>query len=309
MARSHLNAGCNLEWADLFTPVPYSSASRAQAFLWLCFHYLESNTGNPYADEFALNNPGSAPQLEPLTPEAMAAENVDTSDELAWGVQMAEKRLEFLAKVQAEKEQEERDKAKAKERERERLVSGLTGGHPKSTARRVSSVHPHPGGSSRQRKSKHTSSSRVERDGGRYLRLIPPYADGSTTASSSSAPSLRHHEVDGRPVSPYSYSQNGTHLSRRNMTRRSASDSYHLPPVGWPRRTLVDNAFQLALTTDPLADSGEEDEDARCDYSELYNNRYPLDQNTEPPLSRQSFDCMLLTGCVAALQHRRSMRQ
>jgi len=30
----------------------------------------------------------------------------------------------------------------------------------------------------------------------------------------------------------------------------------------------VDNAFQLALTTDPLADSGEEDEDARCDYSE-----------------------------------------
>jgi hypothetical protein len=31
----------------------------------------------------------------------------------------------------------------------------------------------------------------------------------------------------------------------------------------------VDNAFQLALTTDPLADSGEEDEDARCDYSEL----------------------------------------
>ena len=165
MARSHLNAGCNLEWADLFTPVPYSSASRAQAFLWLCFHYLESNTGNPYADEFALNNPGSAPQLEPLTPEAMAAENVDTSDELAWGVQMAEKRLEFLAKVQAEKEQEERDKAKAKERERERLVSGLTGGHPKSTARRVSSVHPHPGSSSRQRKNKHTSNSRAERDG------------------------------------------------------------------------------------------------------------------------------------------------
>lgn len=31
----------------------------------------------------------------------------------------------------------------------------------------------------------------------------------------------------------------------------------------------MDNAFQLALTTDPLADSGEEDEDARCDYSEL----------------------------------------
>lgn len=34
----------------------------------------------------------------------------------------------------------------------------------------------------------------------------------------------------------------------------------------------MDNAFQLALTTDPLADSGEEDEDARCDYSESYND-------------------------------------
>lgn len=165
MARSHLNSGYNLEWADLFTPVPYSSASRAQAFLWLCYHYLESNTGNPYADEFASSNLGLAPQLVPLTSEAMEAENVDTSDELAWGVQMAEKRREFLSKVKAEKEQEERDKAKAKEQERERLVSGLTGGHPKSSSRRTSSTHPHPGGSSRSRKNKHASASRAERDG------------------------------------------------------------------------------------------------------------------------------------------------
>jgi Ino eighty subunit 1 len=169
VARNHLNAGYNLEWADLFTPVPYSSASRAQAFLWLCYHYLESTTGNPYADEFASNNPGLAPQLVPLTSEAMEAENVDTGEELAWGVQMAEKRREFLAKVKVEKEQEERDKAKVKEQERERLVSGLTGGHPKSTARRTSSAHPHPGGSSRSRKNKHASGSRTERDGMPFL--------------------------------------------------------------------------------------------------------------------------------------------
>jgi len=162
---------------------------------------------------------------------------------------MAEKRLEFLAKVKTEKEQEERDKARAKEQERERLVSGLTGGHPKSTARRTSSAHPHPGRSSRPRKEKRASSSRAEQD------ALPP-----------SAFSLRNHELDGRPLSPHSHSQSGVHHPRRNTTRRSASDSYHLPPAGWPKRTLVDNAFQLALTTDPLADSGEEDEDARCDY-------------------------------------------
>ena len=34
----------------------------------------------------------------------------------------------------------------------------------------------------------------------------------------------------------------------------------------------MENAFQLALTTDPLADSGEEDEDARCDYSKRYTD-------------------------------------
>lgn len=80
-------------------------------------------------------------------------------------------------------------------------------------------------------------------------------------------------------MSPYSHPQSGAHHSRRSTTKRSASDTYHLPPAGWPKRTLVDNAFQLALTTDPLADSGEEDEDARCDYSE--STTAPSNWNTE----------------------------
>ena len=47
----------------------------------------------------------------------------------------------------------------------------------------------------------------------------------------------------------------------------------------------MDNAFQLALTTDPLADSGEEDEDARCDYSELtIGAAPPPNWNTELPV-------------------------
>jgi len=165
IAESHLNARYNLEWADLFTPVPYSSASRARAFLWLCYHYLESTSGNPYVDEFASTNPGLAPQLVPLTSEGMATENVDTSDELAWGVQMSEKRLEFLAKVKVEKEQEELEKARVKEQERERLAGGLTAGHPKSTARSTSLAHHLSGGSSRAKKEKRASKFRAGRDG------------------------------------------------------------------------------------------------------------------------------------------------
>ena len=172
-----MNTGCNLEWADLFTPVPYSSASRAQAFLWLCYHYLESTFGNPYADEFASTNPGLAPQLVPLGPEAMATENVDTSDELAWGVEMAEKRLEFLAKIKAEKEQEELEKARAKEQDRERLIGGLTGGHPKSTARRTSPGYPNSGISSRPRKGKQASSSSSQKLFG-DITTRPSYLSG-----------------------------------------------------------------------------------------------------------------------------------
>lgn len=220
---------------------------------------------------------------------------------------MAEKRLEFLAKVRAEKEQDELDKARIKEQERERLVSGLTGGHPKSTARRTSSAHPHPGSSSRPRKEKRASGSRAERDGKCFFRPMPPTTDGGAAALSPSAFSLRNHELDGRPMSPYSHSQSGAHHSRRSTTRRSASDSYHLPPAGWPRRTLVDNAFQLALTTDPLADSGEEDEDARCDYSESTEGAALLTGILNCAYLCQSSDCMLLTGCVAVLQHQRSM--
>ena len=275
----------------------------------MCYYYLESNAGNPYADEFASANPGLAPQLVPLTAEAVTAENVDTSEELAWGVQMAEKRLEFLAKVRAEKEQEELEKARVKEQERERLVSGLTGGHPKSTSRRTSSAHPHAGSSGRPRKEKRASGSRAERDGRCFFRPMPPDTDGRATAVSPSAFSLRNRELDGRPLSPYSHSQSGAHHSRRGATRRSASDSYHLPPAGWPRRTLVDNAFQLALTTDPLADSGEEDEDARCDYSKSTTDTTPLTGILNYVYPCQSSDYTSSTGCVAVLRHQRLMTQ
>ena len=182
---------------------------------------------------------------------------------------MTDKRQEFLAKVKAEKEQEELEKARAKEQERERLVSGLTGGHPKSTARRTSSAHPNSGSSSRSRKEKRASSSRADRDGRcPFSRPLSPNPNRGAAALSPSAFSLRNLEQDGRFMSPYSHPQSGAHHPRRSTARRAASDTYHLPPAGWPKRTLVDNAFQLALTTDPLADSGEEDEDARCDYSE-----------------------------------------
>ena len=68
----------------------------------------------------------------------------------------------------------------------------------------------------------------------------------------------------------------------------------------------MDNAFQLALTTDPLADSGEEDEDARCDYSKSSNDAVIPAPVLNYIYLCQSSDCTSSTGCVAVPQHLRS---
>ena len=71
----------------------------------------------------------------------------------------------------------------------------------------------------------------------------------------------------------------------------------------------MDNAFQLALTTDPLADSGEEDEDARCDYSESTTAFAFLTGMLNYVHLCQSSDYTSSTGCVAALQRQKSMKR
>jgi len=73
-----------------------------------------------------------------------------------------------------------------------------------------------------------------------------------------------------RTVSPSAFYVRMTNMMRqrspspRPFTTRPIN--YSLPSPGWPKRSLLDNAFQLALTTDPLADSDEEDEGSRRDY-------------------------------------------
>jgi Ino eighty subunit 1 len=88
------------DFFDLVMKPTISSKSRAQAFLWLMWWYLQSN----FSEEAALNNPfGSGmrapkdtmsikvPELEELTEEQGAAENIDPPDEITFG---EEKQLE-----------------------------------------------------------------------------------------------------------------------------------------------------------------------------------------------------------------------
>lgn len=94
-----------MEFTTLFTPTNISSESRARAFLWLTYHYLESSstdlddydtiksTGNPFCDT---QRPGKAPAFVRLTPEEQEKENVDSEEEKALGAKLVEQRLSII---------------------------------------------------------------------------------------------------------------------------------------------------------------------------------------------------------------------
>ena len=98
---------------DLFLPHPLSSASRARAFLWLIFHYYQGpQAPNPFADEFALKNPGKMPRIHRLTEEEMGMENVDMPEEIEWAKRKSNQRSVILRDLIETEELEKRAKGK-----------------------------------------------------------------------------------------------------------------------------------------------------------------------------------------------------
>ena len=86
------------DFFDLVIRSTLSSKSRAKAFLWLVWWYLESDFSrtdaldNPFGPGLPGDDPGSMPVKVPafdcLTEEQAAAENVDTEEEKAYGERM-----------------------------------------------------------------------------------------------------------------------------------------------------------------------------------------------------------------------------
>lgn len=98
---SSLHFNSSIEFTDLFTNSSFSSKSRARAFLWLCWHYLETDGSaevalrNPFNCD-NIGNPLNAPILDSITEEEAAQENIDTPIELEYAVKMAEERRRYL---------------------------------------------------------------------------------------------------------------------------------------------------------------------------------------------------------------------
>lgn len=96
VAQTHFPPNTPFDILDFFSPVHVSSESRARAFLWLCHHYYESTSPNPFDDAQSRKNPGQIPALEFLSPEEAQLENVDTPEEKEWGEKMTAQRRLFM---------------------------------------------------------------------------------------------------------------------------------------------------------------------------------------------------------------------
>lgn len=107
---SELHFPPSREFYDLIMKTSLSSASRAKAFLWLMWFYLESD----FTEEGAEENPFGAgvvyyeqvrnqgvPTLEFLSPELEALENIDTPEEMEYGHSKMRERKRIIEADQA----------------------------------------------------------------------------------------------------------------------------------------------------------------------------------------------------------------
>ncbi|KAI1312861.1 hypothetical protein F5Y03DRAFT_339503 [Xylaria venustula] len=98
------------EFHDLIMKTNYTSQSRAKAFLWLMWQYLESDfteegcEENPFGAgvdyELGLANQG-VPRMEEMTAEEEARENIDSPEEVEFGREKQSHRAKIIAADQA----------------------------------------------------------------------------------------------------------------------------------------------------------------------------------------------------------------
>ena len=110
-----LHLSDNIDFVDLFMKTDLSSESRAKAFLWLCFNYLESSTTSHLSDhhnDAVIINPfgdprkDGKPYLVRLDPNEVALENVDPPEE----IKLAEDLLQIRASFVQSQQSKEKDR-------------------------------------------------------------------------------------------------------------------------------------------------------------------------------------------------------
>ncbi|KAL4267608.1 Ino eighty subunit 1 [Pleurotus pulmonarius] len=112
LASVHFDGSFN--FLDLFLPRNLSSSDRARTFLWLIYYYLEDpDPPNPFDDDYSRDNPDKAPLPRILSDEEVKEENIDSPEEVAWGIMMSTQRNAFLQKLVSTMEHDKKVRSSA----------------------------------------------------------------------------------------------------------------------------------------------------------------------------------------------------
>ncbi|KAF7982037.1 hypothetical protein HWV62_30300 [Athelia sp. TMB] len=276
LAPTHFDAP--LTFLDLFLPLPISSRARARAFLWLMHHYLEGpSTPNPFADEHARTHPGRVPWLHRLEPGEK--ENIDTKEEVVWGRAMSARREEFLKRLMAGG-----DEKRGKEKPTAGNGTGSASGAATPTSAVVESISAST--SVREPTRERDRERERERERGEREREKEKEKEkenqrergrGEERAREGERERLRHRAVlpNGEREKPFLHyvppkreERHRDYPPTRPRHTHSRHNSGH--SVSAPRRSLLQHAWQVVSTTDPLLDSDEE----MLDETELVRQDY-----------------------------------
>jgi Ino eighty subunit 1 len=253
---STLHFDGNLNFLDLFLPKPLDSKDRGRAFLWIIYHYLESDASpNPFDIPHSRQVPGKAPFIRPLTHAEMNRENVDTVDEIEWGKRMSAQRNFFLQKLVTVIENEKKSKPAA--------------------PHFVPAVSNSP--SSRTRSGKKHSDSR---DDGPFMYYVPGEELSPPPHEENHVPRLSSYISRASPSSlPSTISPDPVGEVERypmlSIPTPILANTY-LPQRAKGGQSLLQQAWRSVMASDPLLDSDEEDGDDDGELRVDYEHRLSL---------------------------------
>ncbi|KAJ7462639.1 hypothetical protein B0H11DRAFT_89229 [Mycena galericulata] len=247
IGREHLS---DMEFLDLFLPSDASSESRARAFLWLCYYYHEGPSTdhedeydgetapvNPFSDP---SRPGKPPNLVTLSPEEAAVENLDPEDEKALASRLIAQR-EAIVKDHLLKESVKESKARASS-------PGGTPSPAKSRGKRGANAK---AGPSTPLKRKAQAVKEEEADDTPFKKLKLDEDEDITSLVSEGTPLRPVYRQQRHPL---------LHESVSPPFLQPHSQRYEPYKRSHPR-TMLQHAWHVTATSDPLADSDEEPDD------------------------------------------------
>ncbi|KAJ4486372.1 hypothetical protein J3R30DRAFT_3446227 [Lentinula aciculospora] len=254
LANIHFDGTVN--FLDLFLPKALASPDRAKAFLWVIYHYLESDEPpNPFDAPHTRPIPGKAPYMRPLTHMEMIRENVDTAEELEWGRRMSAQRNSFLQKLVTAMESEKKLKPAAPH-----FVTAAPQSNSNTPRTRSTRRHPEP-----------------SKEEGPFMYYVPG-EDPSVSHESNHPHRGIYGNIASSPI-PLSFPPRLSPDTMVEMDEQRLlsiptpvlANVPYFPELHFDGRSLLQYAWRSVLTSDPLLDSDEEDgEDGeiRNDYAQ-----------------------------------------